>query len=199
VIGSLRGTLAHKSVDEALLEVAGVGYRVSIPLSTYESLPAEGESAFLHTHLHVREDELTLYGFASRRERRLFVTLIGVSGIGPKLALHVLSRLTPERFVGAVARQDLTTLTGISGVGKKTAERMVLELKDKLADLVEADAAGESAAVRLTTNGEDAVKALVALGIRRTAAEEAVQKTLADDPDAPAPDLTRRALASIRE
>ena len=116
--------------------MGGIGWRVSIPLSTYESLPSEGEDATLVTHLHVREDELTLYGFASARERRLFETLIGVSGVGPRLALHVLSRLTPERFVAAIRRKDLATLTGISGV-EETAERLVLELKDKIGDFAE--------------------------------------------------------------
>ena len=102
MIGSLRGRLARKSIDEVTIEVAGIGWRVSIPLSTYEALPSEGDEAALVTHLHVREDELTLYGFASARERSLFETLIGVSGVGPRLALHVLSRLTPERFVAAI-------------------------------------------------------------------------------------------------
>jgi Holliday junction DNA helicase RuvA len=197
VIGSLRGRLARKSIDEVTLEVGGIGWRVLIPLSTYEALPAEGEEAALVTHLHVREDELTLYGFAASRERRLFETLIGVSGVGPRLALHVLSRLTPDRFVTAIRRQDLATLTGISGVGKKTAERLVLELKDKVAEFAEVDAA-EGEPVRLTTNGEDAVKALIALGIGRAAAERAVQQSLSEAPDAAAPELTRRALSSIR-
>lgn len=196
MIGSLRGRILQKEIDEVLLEVAGIGYRVAIPLSTYESLPAEGEDAALVTHLHVREDELTLYGFATGRERRLFETLVGVSGIGPRLALHVLSRLTPERFAGAIARGDLATLTGISGVGRKTAERMIVELRDKLGELAEAEEAGEAAA--LTTSGEDAVKALVALGIRRGAAERAVREALAGGDDLPAPELTRRALAAIR-
>ena len=146
----------------------------------------------------MREDELTLYGFAAARERRLFETLIGVSGVGPRLALHVLSRLTPDRFVTAIRRQDLATLTGISGVGKKTAERLVLELKDKVAEFAEVDAA-EGEPVHLTTNGEDAVKALIALGIGRTAAERAVQQSLAEVPEAAAPELTRRALSSIHE
>lgn len=200
MIGSLEGRLASKSIDEVLLEVGGVGYRVAIPLSTYEALPAEGDEARLVTHLHVREDELTLYGFATSRERRLFETLIAVTGVGPRLALHVLSRLTPERFVAAILRQDLATLTGISGVGKKTAERLALELKDKLADMavVETGQAGEDA-VRLTSNGEDAVKALVALGIRRNQAEEAVRRSLAEHPEAAAPALTRHALARVQE
>jgi Holliday junction DNA helicase RuvA len=198
VIGSLRGRLTRKSIDEVTLEVGGVGWRVWIPLSTYEALPAEGEEAALVTHLHVREDELTLYGFASARERRLFETLIGVSGVGPRLALHVLSRLTPERFVTAIRRQDLATLTGISGVGKKTAERLVLELKDKVAEFAEVETA-DGEPVRLTTNGEDAVKALIALGIGRAAAERAVQQSLSDAPGAAAPELTRRALSTIRE
>lgn len=197
MIGSLRGVLMVKGIDEVLLDVGGVGYRVAIPLSTYEDLPDKGQEATLLTHLHVRDDELSLYGFAAERERALFETLVGVSGIGPRLALQVLSRLSPERFVGAIRNKDLTTLKGISGVGKKTAERMVLELKDRLDDYAEEIEAGPAAT--LNTEGEDAVKALVALGIRRTAAERAVSETLAEAPDAPASDLTRRALAAIRE
>ncbi len=197
MIGSLRGVLMVKGIDEVLLDVGGVGYRVAIPLSTYEDLPDKGQEATLLTHLHVRDDELSLYGFAAERERALFETLVGVSGIGPRLALQVLSRLSPERFVGAIRNKDLTTLKGIPGVGKKTAERMVLELKDRLDDYAEEIEAGPAAT--LNTAGEDAVKALVALGIRRAAAERAVSETLAEAPDAPASDLTRRALASIRE
>ena len=196
MIGSLEGRLAVKDIDEVLVDVQGVGYRVAIPLSTYEGLPEEGRDVRLLTHLHVREDELALYGFATDRERRLFELLIGVSGIGPRLALHVLSRLTPERFVGAISRGDLTTLTGISGVGKKTAERMVLELKDKVADMADVEALE---AAQLNASGEDAVKALIALGIRRSAAEQAVQRSLADHPDAPAPVLTRHALGALKE
>lgn len=195
MIGSLRGKLILKAIDEVEIDVGGVGYQVAIPLSTYEVLPGEGDETKLLTHLNVREDELSLFGFATSRERRLFGTLIGVTGIGPKLALHVLSRLTPERFVAAILRQDLATLTGISGVGKKTAERMVVELKDKVVDIAEPEA--EEAGVTLTTNGEDAVKALVALGIRRHRAERAVQETLADHPEAQASDLTRHALSLI--
>jgi Holliday junction DNA helicase RuvA len=197
MIGSLSGELVSKAIDELIVDVSGVGYRVAIPLSTYEAMPAEGETARVVTYLHVRAEELTLYGFATTRERRLFETLITVSGIGPRLALHVLSRLTPERFVTAVRRQDLATLTGISGVGKKTAERMVLELKDKVADLAESDIDEEP--IELTTEGEDAVKALIALGIRRSAAERAVQQTLSDHPDAEAPEITRHALTTINE
>jgi Holliday junction DNA helicase RuvA len=195
MIGALRGILEEKGIDEVLLDVGGVGYRVLIPLSTYEALSREGDEARLLTYLHVRDDELTLYGFATETERQLFGTLVGVSGVGPRLALHVLSRLSPERFAAAIRGQDLATLTGISGVGKKTAERLILELKDRVADIAEVDV-GE-AAVPLTTSGEDAVKALVALGIRRSAAERAVQRSLADEPEAPAADLTRRALATI--
>lgn len=198
MIASLRGRLARKSIDEVTIEVGGIGWRVWIPLSTYEALPAEGEEAGLVTYLHVREEELTLYGFASARERRLFETLIGVSGVGPRLALHVLSRLTPERFVAAIRRQDLATLTGISGVGKKTAERLVLELKDKVGEFAEVEAENGQP-VHLTTNGEDAVKALMALGVGRSAAERAVQASLTEVPDAPAAELTRRALTAIRE
>ena len=121
-----------------------------------------------------------------------------MSGVGPRLALHVLSRLTPERFVAAIRRQDLATLTGISGVGKKTAERLVLELKDKVGEFADVEP-GEGEPVLLTTSGEDAVKALIALGIGRGPAERAVQASLAESPDAPAAELTRRALTAIRE
>lgn len=197
MIGSLRGVLADKGIEEVLLDVGGVGYRVAIPLSTYEALPREGEEATLLTHLHVREDELALYGFATDRERALFETLVGVSGIGPRLALQVLSRLSPRRFVAAIRNKDLVTLKGIPGVGKKTAERMVLELKDSVDEYADEIEAGPVAV--LNTQGEDAVKALIALGIRRTAAERAVSETLSEDPGAPASDLTRRALAMIRE
>jgi Holliday junction DNA helicase RuvA len=196
MIGSLRGRLAVKAIDEAILEVGGVGYRVAIPLSTYESLPAEGDEAFVWTHLHVREDELALYAFATDRERRLFERLISVSGIGPRLALHVLSRLTPQQFAAAIQRGDLATLTGISGVGRKTAERMVVELRDKILELAEPEEAAPVAA--LNPSGEDAVKALVALGIRRTTAEEAVRHSLAESPEAPASELTRQALTAIK-
>lgn len=197
MIGSLRGRLARKHIDEVVVEVGGIGYRVSIPLSTYEDLPAEGEEASLLTHLYVREDELTLYGFASERERNLFETLVGVSGIGPRLAVHVLSRLTPQRFATAIRKRDVTTLTGISGVGKKTAQRMILELKDKLEEWAEIEAV-EEAGAPLTDEGEDAVKALMALGIRRSAAERAVQQTVAGRPEASASELTREALRAIQ-
>lgn len=197
MIGSLRGEVVDKSIDETLLEVGGVGYRVQIPLSTYEALPAVGEEAHLVTYLHVRDDELTLYGFAATGERALFETLLSVGGVGPKLALHALSSLTPERFVRAIRTQDLATLTGISGVGKKTAERLVLELKDKLDEVGELGPAEEGPP--LSTQGEDAVKALIALGIRRSAAQPAVRQALADEPDAPAPVLTRLALSAIND
>lgn len=198
MIGSLRGRLVVKEIDEVVVEVAGVGYRVAIPLSTYEALPAEGEEATLLTHLHVREDELALYGFSTARERELFETLVGVSGIGPRLALHVLSRLSPARFAAAIRDRELAVLTGISGVGRKTAERMVVELKDRLDEWAEVEA-GEPAGPPLGDDGEDAVKALVALGIRRSTAERAVQRTVAEHPGAPASEITRHALSAIRE
>lgn len=197
MIGSLAGTVVEKTIDEVLLEVAGVGYRVQIPLSTFEALPAVGEETRLVTYLHVRDDELTLYGFAGAGERSLFETLLSVGGVGPRLALHALSSLAPERFVRAIRTQDLATLTGISGVGKKTAERLVLELRDKLDEV--GDLGPAEAGPPLSTDGEDAVKALIALGISRSAAEPAVQRALADEPDAPAPVLTRLALSGIAE
>jgi Holliday junction DNA helicase RuvA len=132
VIAFLTGRLAGKTAGSALLDVGGVGYRLLMPTSSLAALPALGDSVTIHTYLHVREDELTLYGFESEDERVLFETLIGVSGVGPKVALSVLSALRPDALRAAVAHDDIAVLSGIPGIGKKTAQRLALELKDKL-------------------------------------------------------------------
>ena len=156
-----------------------------------------GEVAFLFTHLVVREDALTLYGFESQADRDLFNLLLGVDGVGPKVALSVLSTMTLDAIQRAVFADEPDVLSRVPGVGKKTAERMVLELKDKVADMADVEAIDRGAV--LTAGGEDAVKALIALGIRRAQAEQAVQRSLADHPDAPAPILTRHALGALKE
>jgi Holliday junction DNA helicase RuvA len=171
MIAHLRGTLIHKQPGHAILEAAGVGYDVTITIPTYTALPALGAQASLHIHTQVREDLIALFGFLERDEKRLFERLINVTGVGPKLAITLLSGLSAERVVTAIRGQDHASLTRIPGVGKKLAERLVLELKDKLDDFATAPAptAVHGAAV------EDVLSALTNLGYQRPAAEKAVQ------------------------
>jgi len=213
VIARLVGTLVEKTPVASVVDVQGVGYAVLHSLHTYEDLPATGEPVTLLTHMHVREDALQLYGFVQADERRLFELLIGVSGVGPKVALAVLSGLAPPSFARAVVDENLAALTRIAGVGRKTAERIVIDLRDKLgpAGLVPAAPApsdattpavrgrGKAAAAGPALPGrlhEDAVAALVALGLTRPGAVEAVHKALEHGPAAGVEDLVRRALAA---
>jgi Holliday junction DNA helicase RuvA len=170
MIGRLTGRLATKAPDQILLDVAGVGYLVHIPLSTFYELPEVEKPASLWIHTHVREDALSLFGFLTERERSLFLLLLGVAGIGPKVALTVLSGIPPSELVAALRKQDVRRLVAVPGVGKKTAERMVLELTEKVAAFAE-EAPPETAAVA----AEDVVSALVNLGYRRAEAERAVE------------------------
>ncbi|MHB8303498.1 MAG: Holliday junction branch migration protein RuvA [Acidobacteriaceae bacterium] len=179
MIAHLRGLLLSKTPQIAVVEAAGVGYEVAISIPTFTSLPAEGKEVSLLIYTHVREDALSLFGFMGRTEKRLFEKLLGISGIGPKLALTVLSGLPPERLAAAIHAQDLATLTRIPGVGKKTAERIVLELKDKLQDL----APSPSSAV-LTPVSEDVLSALTNLGYQRAAAQKGIEASIARDADA---------------
>ena len=135
MIAHLRGRLFSKQPQQAIVEAAGVGYDVAISVSTYTSLPAEGAEVSLHIHTQVREDTLALYGFIERNDKRIFERLITVSGVGPKLAITIQSGLPADRLVAALRAQDHATLTRIPGVGKKLAERLVVELKDKLEDM----------------------------------------------------------------
>jgi Holliday junction DNA helicase RuvA len=170
MIGRLTGRLATKAPDQILLDVAGVGYLVHIPLSTFYELPEVEKPASLWIHTHVREDALSLFGFLTERERSLFLLLLGVAGIGPKVALTVLSGIPPSELVDALRKQDVRRLVAVPGVGKKTAERMVLELAEKVAAFAE-EAPPEAAAVA----AEDVISALVNLGYRRAEAERAVE------------------------
>src|SRR5271165_6242415 len=132
MIASLHGRLIAKAPNQAVVECAGVGYDVTISVATFTSLPAEGAEARLHIYTHVREDQIALFGFAETNEKRMFEKLLTISGIGPKLAITVLSGIDTDRLVAAIRAGDHATLTRIPGVGKKTAERVVLELRDKL-------------------------------------------------------------------
>ncbi|MBF0517488.1 MAG: Holliday junction branch migration protein RuvA [Nitrospirae bacterium] len=148
----------RKKPDMVLIEVNGVGYEVHCPISVITSLPAEGQGVFLFIYTHVREDTLQLYGFVKEEERFIFIKVLSVSGVGPKIALAALSGLSSEKFASAVNSNDIDTLTAIPGIGKKTAARIVLELKDKL----------PVTAVFANTDYEDAMSALVNLGYKRT-------------------------------
>jgi Holliday junction DNA helicase RuvA len=173
MIAHLRGRVLEKHPSHVILEAAGVGYEVTISVPSFSGLPAEGAEVSLYIHTHVREDTLALYGFLRREEKKLFERLISVSGIGPKLAITVLSGIASEALVTALRGNDLTALTRIPGVGKKTAERMVLELRDKLDGLAAAPAPPPG-----TRMEEDVISALVNLGYQRGSAEQAVKRAL---------------------
>src|SRR5436305_12050175 len=171
MIAHLRGRILEKNPSHVILEAAGVGYEVTISVPSFSGLPAEGAELSLYIHTHVREDTLALYGFLRREEKQLFERLIGVSGIGPKLAITVLSGIAADALVSALRSNDLTALTRIPGVGKKTAERMVLELRDKLEGMAAAPTAPPIGGME-----EDVVSALVNLGYQRSPAEQAVKR-----------------------
>jgi Holliday junction DNA helicase RuvA len=195
MIAHLRGRLLSKTPQAAVVEAGGVGYEVAISIPTFTALPAEGNEVSLLIHTHVREDAFALFGFMSRSEKRLFEKLLGISGIGPKLALTVLSGLPSERLIAAIHGQDHATLTRIPGVGKKTAERIVLELRDKLEDLAPAPVAGAATPV-----SEDVLSALVNLGYQRATAQKGIEAAVARNAEA-ARDfetLFRAAMASMK-
>jgi holliday junction DNA helicase RuvA len=171
MIAHLRGTLLSKRPNQAVVETHGVGYDVAISVPTFSEMPAAGAEVALHIHTHVREDALSLYGFLRLAEKQLFEKLLTVSGIGPKLAITILSGMPADEMVGAIRGGDLARLTRIPGIGKKTAERMVLELRDKLPATTET--AGSSIALT-TPVEEDVISALVNLGYQRAAADKAM-------------------------
>jgi Holliday junction DNA helicase RuvA len=177
MIAHLRGRLFSKQPQQVIVEAAGVGYDVAISVSTYTSLPAEGAEVALHIHTQVREDTLALYGFLERNEKRIFERLITVSGVGPKLAITIQSGLPADRLVAALRAQDHATLTRIPGVGKKLAERLVVELKDKLEDMAVAAPAMAAAGPA----AEDVLSALVNLGYQRPSAQKAIEAAVAKD------------------
>lgn len=199
MIGHLRGVLLEKHPNQVIVDVQGVGYEVTIPISTYTSLPGEASEVRLRIYTHVREDAIALFGFLTPDEKTLFEKLIGVSGVGPKLAITVLSGLPVGELVTAIRGGQLAHLTRIPGVGKKTAERLVLELKDKLDMLTGTTppVAAQPGPI-FTTTDQDVISALLNLGCARPAAEQAIKKAKA----AGAPDefepLFRRSLELVR-
>jgi Holliday junction DNA helicase RuvA len=164
MIGSLRGRIASKTPPQLTVDVGGIGYELEVPLSTFFHLPAVGEEVRLLTHLVVREDAHTLYGFATEEERRLFRSLIKVSGVGPKIALALLSGISVTAFAECVQREDIAALTRVPGVGRKTAERLIVEMRDRLA--AAPAVAGVPAPAAAASAETEAYGALVALGYR---------------------------------
>jgi len=197
VIGRLSGIVLEKRPDRAVIDASGVGYELHIPLGTYASLPGIGESASLHVHTHVREDAILLFGFSTAEEKALFERLITVSGIGPKLALVVLSGLPLPELVGAIAAQNVVRLSTIPGVGKKLAERLGVELKDKVSGIL-SSSSSPAFGVPAALGGflDDAVGALVNLGYRKPQAEAAV-KAASGSTTVP-PDLPALLSAALR-
>jgi Holliday junction DNA helicase RuvA len=195
VIAHLTGTVRQRRPGEVVLEVGGVGYRVSVPLSTYSALPGDGSRCELFIHTHVREDTLALYGFASERERNVFELLISVSGIGPRLASNVLSGIDASDLLAVLAERDLERLQAIPGVGRKTAERLALELGERARDLAGSEPAAGGGAGGLE---RDLVSALINLGFSATQAERAgraARRSLG--PEASLADAVREALRQI--
>ncbi|MEW6600272.1 MAG: Holliday junction branch migration protein RuvA [Nitrospirota bacterium] len=174
MIASLKGVVQNKRPEGVIIEVGGVGYRVSVPLCNLADIPETGEQVFLHTYTHVREDALQLFGFLTEEERRVFTTLLGISGIGPKLGLAILSGMPAQKFIEAVSSEDVALLSTIPGLGKKTASRLVLELKGKLPSLGSDEAYGS----KERSVAEDAISALVNLGYKKPSAERAVENAV---------------------
>ena len=199
MIAHLRGRLLTKHPNQAILDCGGVGYDVTISVATFTALPNEGLEASLHIYTRVAEDQLALYGFSDPQEKRLFEKLLTITGIGPKLAITVLSGIAHERLVNAIRAADHATLTRIPGIGKKTAERVVLELRDKLDDLAYSTAQPITSQ-SLIPAAEDALSALLNLGYPRPAAQKAIEVVITRHPESAVDfeSLFRAAMSTIR-
>lgn len=211
MIGRLSGTLAEKFPPEILIECAGVGYEVTMPMTSIYALPELNEQAVIYTHFVVREDAQLLYGFANTTERKLFRLLIKVNGVGPKLALAVLSAMSADQFVSCVAHDDVSGIVKIPGVGKKTAERLLIEMRDRLKDwqMTTLTPATDAMPVQLTTeqtfvnglndpfrsNKGDAINALISLGYKQVQADKAVKLVYSEGMSSE--DIIRHSLKSM--
>jgi Holliday junction DNA helicase RuvA len=200
LIAHISGKLIQKQPNSIIVDVGGVGYELNVPLSTFYDLGEIGGSVSLRVHTHVREDALQLFGFRTEAEKKLFLLLNSVSGIGPKLAITVLSGLSAEELIQAIRAGNLVKLTAIPGVGKKTAERMLVELKDKVAAILPPGLEDSTTNVMAQTGDpmrEDVISALVNLGYQRSQAEKAVNAVLKQMPDARFEALLKSALRSL--
>ncbi len=192
MISYIKGILIEKLPTLVVLDLNGIGYEINIPVTTFEKLPELGIKVHLHTYLHVREAIMQLFGFWSEKDRTLFKYLISVSGVGPRLGLGILSGVSADEFIIAVTNSNLSVLTKISGVGKKTAQRLVIELKDKLAQSVDLTS---SPLAQTLTVVEEAISALVSLGYRQAEAKRAVEKVAGSESNLPSVEaLIKKAL-----
>ncbi len=195
MIAYVHGILASKTPTEAIVDVQGIGYQLLIPTSCHKDLPGKGEKVRLYTYQHVREDALQLYGFTSQSDRQFFIHLISVNGVGPRLALASLSAYNAEQMTNAILTANIDFLTGIPGIGKKGAQRIILDLKDKLAR--KSSSAAHEVPSGKADFRQDALSALRSLGLSHMAAEKAISATLSKSPDiGTAEDLVRLSLRS---
>jgi Holliday junction DNA helicase RuvA len=199
MIARLSGILIEKSITQCVVDVNGAGYRVVVPLTTFYELPEIGQPVIIHIHTHVREDAIHLYGFHTQEDREVFQLMISVSGIGPKLAINILSGIAAGELIRAVTEEDLKRLTGIPGVGKKTAERMILELKDKAIKLGREGSTVGTVAVKTGDQlKDDALSALVNLGYKGSAVKDVVDRIMRESPETPFLDqLLKQALRTL--
>ena len=195
MIGSLIGLIKEKTPSAILLEVNGIGYEISIPLSTSFQLPKVGESAFLLTHLVVREDQHSLYGFATEEERKLFRALIKISGVGAKLAITILSGTNVTGFIQSVVNEDIDALVHLPGIGKKTAERLVVEMKDKISEISDEQQNLQDSGINSAV--AEAINALVNLGYKTKDSKNILDKI--DSEELSVEDLIRQALKSLNK
>ncbi len=200
MIAFLAGKILEKEANSVIIDVGGVGYEATIPLSTFYELGDIGEDVSLRIYTYVREDSFQLFGFKTLQERELFLKLITVSGIGPKVAISMLSGMNADEIIAAIRTDNLVLLTSIPGIGKKTAERLVIELRDKVVSLAATAAAGTSTTIdgeiKTSSNDilEDAISALTNLGYQRNAAEKALTKAVQDGTEMSVQKLLRRSL-----
>jgi len=203
MIAHLSGTLLSKQATSVIVDVGGVGYEVSIPLSTFYDLEDLGSTVQLRVYTHVREDAIQLYGFKTARERELFLKVISVSGIGPKLGITLLSGMSADEMIASIRTNNLARLTLIPGVGRKTAERLIMELREKVAELSSAQleeelgAKPESTELTEDTVRADALSALLNLGYQRSAAEKAIDAALGEGGDVTVESILRRSLKKL--
>jgi len=196
MIGSLKGKILIKQVPQVLVETYGIGYEIEVPLNTFIEMPGIGEEIFLYTHLQVREDAHTLFGFSSLNDRHLFRMLLKISGVGAKLALAILSAMSVSDFERCVRTEDSNSLVKIPGVGKKTAERLVIEMRDRLTDIIDNSSLSHQE-IGANNAREEAFDALLALGYKASEIKKLMASIQNDD--STASDIIRRALKKVTD
>jgi len=197
MIAQIRGQLLEKRPGVAIVETQGIGYQVFVSLNTFYDLPEADQGVRLHTYTHVREDLLQLFGFSTFLEKEIFQILIGVSGIGPKLALNILSGISPAEFVASLQAEDVTRLTAIPGVGRKTAERLVFDLKEKMAKIAVRGETPKEEKKKKDLLAEDVISALINLGYRKNQAEAVVERVWRQQPEASLEEILKDSLRAL--